>query len=314
MMKQSIIQNLYVVLILLFATLASGCLPAAGPASEGTQAAPEAPQLATARVSAQLSGPGQATVTGHNDLQYVVHAPLSSRGIHEIDTLLAAQSTCAVFVAEKAAQELDVSLTGVTATSAFDEDQQQVHVYLDLPGVNDDRVLELANNIRQRCPVYTTLAAAQSVEFQPGEQFKKASDDTAIVTATLSEFGRADVNARGHTFVMDSVPPLDGPNVELNPLDLMLGGLAACGSFVYERYNPLADPTVVVEADFDPSGVRDLEGENPRMQNIRIVMQLGEDDEIQAEEVIEQIKEQCHLYEMLEGTANIEIATELSSP
>ncbi len=313
-MKISVVQKLAVASVLIFAILLSGCLSASEPASGGSEVVPEASQLATARVSAQLSEPGQATVTGHNDLQFFVDAAPSSEGLHEIDTLLAAQSTCAIFVAEKAAQELDVPLTGVTATTVFDENKQQMSVYLDLPGANGEQVLELANNFRQRCPIYTTLAEAESIEFTPGEQYETVTDDTAIVTATLFRFGRANVSAHGNTFVMDSVPPLDGPNDELNPLDLMLGGLAACGSFIYDSEDPLADVTVIVEADFDPSGVRDLEGENPRFQNIRISMQLDEYDETQAEKVKEQIKEQCLLYKILEGSVNIEISTELSKP
>jgi hypothetical protein len=35
--------------------------------------------------------------------------------------------------------------------------------------------------------------------------------------------------------VIASVPALEDPNEERNPLDLMLGALATCGSFVYER-------------------------------------------------------------------------------
>lgn len=307
-MKINVTQAQVVALALIFIIILSGCQQESVPAVEDPPEAAEASQLATARVSAQLSGPGQATVTGHNNLQYVVDAAPSSEGLNEIDTLLAAQSTCAVFVAEKAAQELDVQLTNVTSTTVFDEDNQQVLVYLDLPGVDNEDVLELANNFRQRCPVYTTLSEAESIEFTPGEQFEGGTSESAIVTATIFQFGRADVTAHGNTFVMDSVPPLNGPNEELNPLDLMLGGLAACGTFIYENENPSADATITVEGDFDPSGVQNLEGENPRIQNLRILMQL--DEETQADNVREQIEEQCYLYKTLNDTVNIEFLTE----
>ncbi len=311
MMRISVIQNLYVASVLMFAILLSACYSATESTSEGSgsQVDSESSQLATARVSAKISEPGRATVTGHNDLQYSVDAAPSSEGLHEIDTLLASQATCAVIVAEKAALELDVPLTGATATTEFYEDMQQVHVYLDLPGANDEQVLELANNFRQRCPIYTTLSEAKSVEFTPGEQFKTATDASAIVTATIFRFGGANVTARGNTFVMDSVPPLDGPNKELNPLDLILGGLAACSSFVYESQSPTADVSVTVEGDFDPSGVRNLEGPNPRIQNLRVAIQVDEYDEAQAKKVEEQIKEQCYLYKILKGTVDIEIST-----
>ena len=111
---------------------------------------------------------------------------------------------------------------------------------------------------------------------------------------------------------MDSVPPLDGPNVEINPLDMMLGGLAACSSFVYENEAPQANAAVTVEGDLNPTGVADLEGPNPRIQNMRIAIQTDEYDEAQAERVAAQIKEQCHLYKMLNGSVNIDISIEPS--
>ena len=59
---------------------------------------------------------------------------------------------------------------------------------------------------------------------------------TAAVVSNLSnQPGRAIVTARGNHFVIDSVPPLEGPNEEVNPLDAMLGALATCGIFVYEK-------------------------------------------------------------------------------
>ena len=292
---------------LAFVVILSGCQPVAEPAvQEGT----ESPSLATARVSAQQTEPGQATVNGHNDLQYIVEESSSPDSLDQIDALLAAQATCAVFVAEKAAQELDVNLTGATAWSLFDEEGRQVRVFLDLPGADDEDIVELANNFRQRCPIYTTLARAQSVEFTPGQQLQLPDDGTAVVGATIKESGRADVTAQDQIFLMDSVPPLDGPNVELNPLDLMLGSLAACGTFAIDDMEQLANASVVVEGDFDPSGVRDLEGENPRIQALRIIVQTEGDPGDISEEVQEQLDEQCHLYQSLNGTVNISILTQ----
>ena len=294
-------------LIIIIVVFLSGCQPAVEPAAEADG---ESSPLATARVSAQQTEPGRATVTAHNDLQYEVEASSSPDSLDQIDTLLAAQSTCAVFVAEKAAQELDVRLTGATATALFDDEAQRVRVFLDLPGVDDEEVLALANNLRQRCPIYTTLARAESVDFTPGEQFEMPASEAQAVSATLTEFGRADVTAQNQTFLMDSVPPLDGPNLKLNPLDLMLGGLAACATFAIDGIEQAAEANVVVEGDLDPSGVRDLDGENPRIQAMRIMVQTERDPEDISEEVEEQISEQCHLYQTLSGTVNIGISTQ----
>ena len=316
-MQKRMSQTLLITSILLSLFFLSGCLPAAEPGLVESQAAQEnaespvkAPQLATAKVSAELSEPGLALVTGHNDQQFFVEAESESAGLNELSTLLAAQVTCGVFVAEKAAQELDIPLTGVTGTAAFDANKQQVQVYLDLPGADGKQILELANNFRQRCPIYTTLSEARSVEFTPGEQFKAGVNNTDIVTAEIFRWGGANVTANGHTFVMDSVPPLDGPNEELNPLDMMIGGLAACSTFIYEREAPTATVSVTVEGDFDPTGVRVLDGPNPRIQDIRVAMLVDEYDEAQAKKVEDQIKEQCYLPNILKGTVNFDVSTE----
>jgi uncharacterized OsmC-like protein len=316
-MQKRMGQTLFITSILLSLFFLSGCLPAGEPGLEESQAAQEdgespvkAPQLATAKVSAELSEPGLALVTGHNDQQFFVEAESESAGLNELGTLLAAQVTCGVFVAEKAAQELDIPLTGVTGTAAFDANKQQVQVYLDLPGADGKQILELADNFRQRCPIYTTLSEARSVEFTPGEQFKAGANNTDNVTAEIFRFGGANVTANGHTFVMDSVLPLDGPNKELNPLDMMIGGLAACSTFIYEREVPTATVSVAVEGDFDPTGIWVLDGPNPRIQDIRVAMLVDEYDEAQAKKVEDQIKEQCYLPSILKGTVNFDVSTE----
>ena len=316
-MKKPTIQLLLILSIIVSAALLSGCQSTTDsqqevlqPVEQADKAGEDAPQLATAVVKATISEPGKALVTGHKDLQFAVAADPGSSGLTEIGTLLAAQVTCGVFVAEKAAQELDVPLTGVTGVAAFDEETQQVQVFLDLPGADGEQVLDLANNFRQRCPIYTTLAQANSVEFTPGQQFQAGSGESAVVTAELFRFGGANVTANDHTFVMDSVPPLDGPNEELNPLDMMLGGLAACSTFAFEQVDPSAAVSVTVEADFNPSGVRVLDGPNPRLQTIRILAQMDSYDAELAATAEELIKERCSLYDILEGSANITLSTE----
>ena len=46
--------------------------------------------------------------------------------------------------------------------------------------------------------------------------------------------GRSIMSARGHHFIVDSPASLGGPNEEINPLDVLLGALATCGTFVCE--------------------------------------------------------------------------------
>ncbi|MFZ1752439.1 MAG: hypothetical protein WAU10_01800, partial [Caldilineaceae bacterium] len=61
-------------------------------------------------------------------------------------------------------------------------------------------------------------------------------EDVTLATAKASvemvQDGRAIVLARGNRILVDSVPPLGGPNEEMNPFDLLLGALGTCGAFV----------------------------------------------------------------------------------
>ena len=293
-----------------------GCLPetvsdpeVSVQTQENAQPPADTADLATAKVSAVIAQPGRALVTGHKDLQYFVDSEPESQDLSEIDTLLAAQVTCGVFVAEKTAQELDMPITDIKGTATFNAADKRVQVFLDLPGADKKQVLDVANNFRQRCPIYTTLAEAESVEFVPGDQFTPEDNVTDVVTADLFRFGGANVTANDRTFVMDSVPVLDGPNNELNPLDMLLGGLASCSAFIAEREAPSADVQVVVEGDFNPNGIRDLAGPNPRIQRMRVSLQSDNQDQVAAAEVPEQIKEQCYLYSILDGTVDIKIST-----
>ncbi len=78
------------------------------------------------------------------------------------------------------------------------------------------------------------------------------------------------MTARGHHFVVDSPPPLGGPNEEINPIEVLLSALATCGTFVCETAAremdiPLNRLTVTVAGDFDPRGVCS-EPLDPRIQ------------------------------------------------
>jgi len=103
---------------------------------------------------------------------------------------------------------------------------------------------------------------------------------TGSATAWLSnQPGRAIVSARGNHFVVDSVPSLGGPNEERNPLDLALGALATCGTFIYESATkemgiPLTEIAATMEAGFDARGLVDG-SVNPRIQALRVEMEVA---------------------------------------
>lgn len=108
-----------------------------------------------------------------------------------------------------------------------------------------------------------------------------------------------------------SVPPLGGPNEEINPLDIALGALATCGTFIYvttaqEMGIPLDSIATTVEADFDLRGVGGAPV-NPRIQAMRVHMELEGPDEAQAEQLAEALRNRCPIYTTLVRAAPIEI-------
>jgi uncharacterized OsmC-like protein len=140
---------------------------------------------------------------------------------------------------------------------------------------------------------------------------------TASVVAQLSnQPGRAIVSARGNHFVIDSVPPLEGPNEERNPLDMILGALATCGTFIYETAAqeqdiPLTALSVTVEGDFDPRGVAG-QPVDPRIQAFRVQMQLAGVDAAQADLMQVEFEKRCPVFTTLIESAPIMITNNIS--
>jgi putative redox protein len=120
---------------------------------------------------------------------------------------------------------------------------------------------------------------------------------TASVTSRLSGLsGRAIVAARGHHFIVDSPPPLGGPNEEINPIDVLLAALATCGTFVCETAAqemniPLEAIAVTAAGDFDPRGVCGEAGPT----------------EGQAEALAEAFRTRCPVYTTLSRAAPVEL-------
>ena len=142
---------------------------------------------------------------------------------------------------------------------------------------------------------------------------------TALVTSRLiNQPGRAIVTARGHHFVADSPAALDGPNEEINPLDVLLAALATCGTFICETAAqelgiPLHSIAVTAAGDFDPRGLCGG-GVNPRMQAFRLRLALAGPSAVQAEALAEAFRTRCPVYTTFSRAAPIEleIALEMS--
>jgi putative redox protein len=135
---------------------------------------------------------------------------------------------------------------------------------------------------------------------------------TASVTSHLTnEPGRAIVMARGHHIVVDSPAPLGGPNEEINPVDVLLGALGTCGTFVCEAAAqemdvPLHDVTVTVAGDFDPRGLCG-QGKDPRMRAFRVRLALSGPTEAQAEALAEAFRTRCPVFTTFVRAAPIEV-------
>jgi uncharacterized OsmC-like protein len=185
---------------------------------------------------------------------------------------------------------------------------------LTLSGTEGESIMKV-----YRYPLYVVMLLLGIIlsVFQPhvvtAEEAKLAM---ANASAQLSnQAGRAIVTTRGNHFVVDSVPPLEGPNEELNPLDLLLGALSTCGTFVFERaaqeYGfPLSAVTTMVEADFDPRGVKG-EDVNPRIQAFRVNIEVSGINKAQAAKLVEAFKSRCPIFTTLVRSASIDVTTTL---
>ena len=139
---------------------------------------------------------------------------------------------------------------------------------------------------------------------------------TVGVKAALSGMpGRSIATSRSHHFIVDSPPPLGGPNEEINPLEVLLAALATCAVFICEivakeKSIPLKSATATAEGDFDPRGVKG-EDVNPKVQAFRVKLQLTGPNEDQAKVLTAAFKKRCPIYTTLVEAAPIDLNAEL---
>lgn len=138
---------------------------------------------------------------------------------------------------------------------------------------------------------------------------------TASAGCRLSnEPGRALLAARGQHWVVDSPPPLGGPNEAPNPVEMLLGALASCAAFVCEtaaRESGIPLKSVVVSAagDFDPRGVCG-EAVDPRFQAVRVKLALEGLDDTQRETLLQAFRTRCPVYTTLSRAVAVEVVLE----
>jgi len=139
---------------------------------------------------------------------------------------------------------------------------------------------------------------------------------TLKIDAQLSsEKGRSIIQARNHHFIIDSPPPLGGPNEAINPIEILFSALGSCGVLVSEKVAeeldiPLTAASASVEGDLDPRGVKG-EAVNPRIQVFRVTLNLSGPTDQEAKKLVEAIKTRCPVYTTLERAAPIELKLNL---
>ena len=139
-------------------------------------------RLATATVTARLSGQRGRAIVNAKGHHFVVDSPLTLGGpneeINPIDLLLSALATHGTFTVERIARELGLPLTNASmlvsgsfdprgvAGESIDPYLQTIRVRLNLEGVTRDQALMLADAYKLRCPVYATLSKATRIDLE----------------------------------------------------------------------------------------------------------------------------------------------------
>ncbi len=143
-----------------------------------------------------------------------------------------------------------------------------------------------------------------------------ASLVTAAAMARLSgDPGRALVTMRGHHLVVDAPLALDGPNEEINPLDLLLASLSTCATFMCDRVAReqniiLAQVRITVAADFNPRGMCG-DPVDPSIQALRLQVRLAGPTVEQAKILAQAIQTRCPIFTTLARGMQIDVAVAL---
>jgi len=136
-----------------------------------------------------------------------------------------------------------------------------------------------------------------------------------IEAQLTADQGRSMVKARNHHVIIDSPPPLGGPNEAINPIEILLSALGSCGVLVAEKVADEMDITLTkvsatVEGDLDPRGVKGAKV-NPHIQVFRVKLSLTGPTKEEAQKLVAAIKTRCPVYTTLERAAPIELKLEL---
>jgi uncharacterized OsmC-like protein len=139
-------------------------------------------QLATGSATSRLTNQAGRTIVTTRGNHFVVDSPASLGGPNEelnpIDILMSALATCATFICETAAQEMDINLQDIKVTAAGDFDVrglcnssinprvQRFRIRIQMSGPTKEQADMLIEAFRTRCPVYTTFSRAAPIDVE----------------------------------------------------------------------------------------------------------------------------------------------------
>lgn len=315
-----------------------------------TMAGEEELQLATATVKADLVRPGRVLMSARgNHWVYDSVPPINgpNEEVNPLDGMLAALIGCGMYIYEAVGIEEGITTDNLSATVTGQLDGRGVagaavnprvrafEVTMNVDGPTADEAAMLAESFSQRCPIYTTLSRSAPISVTnvvdgeaqetiateadpivdhdiPGEELELGMPSAS---GRMIEFGRSVMSARGNHWINDSVPPINGPNEEVNPLDMFVGALPACGVMIYEAVSieegiTLNAVNATVEADLDPRGVAGADV-NPRIRAFRVTMNVDGPTEEEAAMMAEQYSRRCPIYTTFERSAPIEVTNQM---
>jgi len=149
----------------------------------------------------------------------------------------------------------------------------------------------------------------QQIQGESGEEDVQLV--TATATAEIVQDGRVLMHARNNRWIFDSVPPLGGPNEEVNPLDGILTALISCGMFIYEAVGieegiEINNLSATVQGELDGRGVTGAPV-NPRIRTFHITMNADGPTPDEAMMMAEAFSTRCPIYTTLARSADINV-------
>lgn len=330
-------------------TLAEGAAPTTFlEQAEGGQEGEEVElNLVTARVNVDLVRPGRLLMDAR-DNYWIYDSPLidgSNLAVNPLDGTLAALGACGMFMYEAVGKEQHIPVNHLSTVVTGELDGRggagapvsprlrAFHVTMNVEGPSVEQAASMTEAFQTRCPIYTTLSLSApihvtNVVMGMAQETISTEADPIVDYDAMDELepqmgkptaygrmvdtGRSMMWARNNYWILDSVPPIHGPNLEVNPLDMFVGALPACGVMIYEAVAQeqgiaLNAINATVEADLDPRGGMAGATVNPRIRAFRVTMNVDGPTADEAAMLADAFSRRCPIYTTFERSAPIEV-------